>query len=132
MNGNNRFALTQFPYSSAVRRTTNGQTVTPVADIYETGDAFVVKLDMPGATKESIHVNVQPGSLTVRAAVASYHRQPLSVIHQEIGSDRFYYREFHLGDGIDYNAVDAQFHEGVLTVTLPKTESVKAKPISIK
>jgi HSP20 family molecular chaperone IbpA len=132
MNDTNRFALTRIPYGSVVHRTTNGQTVTPVADIYETGDAFVVKLDMPGATKESMNVNVQPGSLTIRAAVAPYHRQPLSVLHQEMGSDRFYYRKFHLGNGIDDNAVDAQFHEGVLTVTLPKVESIKTKHISIK
>jgi HSP20 family protein len=105
--------------------------VAPVGDIYETSDAFVVKLDMPGATKDSIHLNVEPGYISVKAAVGPFHRDRDRTVMNEIGR-KSYFREFNLGQGIDHNGVQAQFEDGVLTITLPKTEDSKAREIQIK
>ena len=102
----------------------------PVADIYETHDAFVVALDLPGAAKESIQVMVERGQLAVRGRV---HPRPVStvrMVHREIGWNA-YERSFKLGPGIDESQITAEFSDGVLTITLPKTEESKARQIRI-
>jgi len=105
--------------------------VTPVADIYETADAFVIKLDMPGAVKDSIGVLVEPGILAVRGKVESYHPENGKLVYSEIGT-RSYARTFNLGDGVDGGNIEAQFENGVLGITIPKTDSLKAREIKIK
>jgi len=104
--------------------------VSPVADIFETGDAFVVKLDMPGATRDSISLHVDPKLLSVRAGIMSHHDQHVTLLFSEIGRKQ-YMREFNLGTGIKLDEIHAQFEYGVLTVTLPKTDEVKAREIQI-
>jgi HSP20 family protein len=104
--------------------------VVPVADIYETSDAYVVKLDMPGARKESIKLCVEPRYISVRAAVGGYHAEQTNILMNEIGR-KAYVREFNLGRGINHNDVQAQFEDGVLTITLPKTEESKPREIQI-
>ncbi len=103
---------------------------TPVADIYETNASFVVVLDLPGARKESIEVLVQPGRLVVRGAVGERPAEAGRMLHREIGWNR-YEREFKLGPGIDQSQISAEFTDGVLTVTLPKTEDARARQIRI-
>jgi HSP20 family protein len=104
--------------------------VAPLADLFEVADAFVVKLDMPGATKESINLSVEPNQLTVKAIVLSYHNDDAKLLFSEI-SRKSYLRRFNLGNGINIDKILAQFEDGVLTITLPKTDEVKAKTIQI-
>jgi len=118
--------------SALTRRSeTTESFITPVADIYETADAFVVKLDMPGATKESISVGVEPGNLTAKGVVGEYHGQNANLILSGI-SRRSYFREFNLTEGIDHKDVEAEFEDGVLTIRLPKSEKMKTKEIPIR
>lgn len=119
------------PYMPAalVRHEINERIVPPVTDIYETADAFVVKLDLPGATKESIRLQVEPRKLVVQSSITAADGG--TMIYSEIGRKR-YYREFNLGEGIALDGVTASFENGVLTVTLPKTEEVKAREIKIQ
>ena len=105
--------------------------VAPVADIYETADAFVVKLDMPGAVKDSISVRVEPGLLAVRGRVAGHHRGDADLLFSEIVR-KSYFRIFNLGEGVDRNNIQAVFQEGVLEISIPKTDDMKAREIQIK
>ncbi len=105
--------------------------VTPVADIYETAHAFVIRLDMPGAVKDSISVIVEPGVLAVKGKVESRHQESGELVFSEIRR-RNYARTFNLGDGVDSGNIEAQFENGVLGITIPKTESLKAREINIK
>jgi HSP20 family protein len=105
--------------------------VTPVADIFETSDAFVIKLDMPGAAKDTVTVSVEPGSLTARGVVGPLHRDGADLMLQEI-SRKSYVREFTLGSGASHENVQALFEDGVLTITVPKTDDMKSKNIQIR
>ena len=113
------------------RPATLGMTVTPVADIYETADAFVIRLDMPGASRETISVMAEPGYLAAKGAVAPYHAETGTLLLAEIPR-RSYLREFHLGQGASHEKVEASFENGVLTISVPKTEEMKSKTIRIK
>lgn len=130
--GHNNVALTRRGESALTRRVEPVNSyITPVADIYETGDSYIVKLDLPGATKEAINISVEPGTLTVRASINVFHRENARMLFCEIGT-KSYLREFRLGDGIDSNNVHAEFLNGVLTITLPKVESLRVKEIRIQ
>ncbi len=104
--------------------------VTPSADIYETSEAYVVTLEMPGAGKESIALTLENEVLEVRAAIGPHHRVGDTVLHSELQGTG-YHRVFALGKGIDRNAVDAVFEDGVLTVKFFKTSDTAVKTITI-
>jgi len=103
----------------------------PMADVYETADAFVLKLDLPGATKETIYLAVEPDQLSVKAKVETHITGNTKFLYSEIG-EKTYRREFNLGKGIDRDGITAQFNEGVLTIVLPKTDTIRAKEIQIQ
>jgi len=103
---------------------------TPVADIYETHDTFVVALDLPGAAKDTIEVSVEQGLLVVRGQVLPRPDAQVRMVHREIGWNA-YERSFKIGPGIDENGIRAEFSDGVLTIMLPKTEASRARQIRI-
>lgn len=103
----------------------------PLSDIYETPDAYVVMLDMPGAQKENVKVRLEKGSLTVTAPAVRHFQENGTVLHEEIRT-LGYARAFSLGEGIDLKNVDAHFEDGVLTVKLFKNEEMKPREISIR
>jgi HSP20 family protein len=105
--------------------------ITPSTDIFETPDAYVLKIDLPGSAKDSIKVTTENGTMTVKAKVEPYHKEGGSLLLSELKTPT-YYRVFNLADGIDRKSIDAQYEEGVLTIKLFKTEETKAREIEIK
>jgi len=104
--------------------------VSPSTDVYETPDAFVLMVDMPGASREAIKVTMEDGTLSVQAKV-SYHSGEPVLLFNEL-KQTAYYRLFNLGDGVDRNSVDAQYEDGVLLIKLFKNEKAKPREIQIK
>lgn len=105
--------------------------VTPAADIFETGNAFVVRLDMPGAERESIQVIAEGNELRVKARVPGLHKEQATLIYNEIVRVS-YFRRFNLTPGIDTGRIGAEFEDGVLTVTIPKSDHATSKEIRIQ
>lgn len=103
----------------------------PLADIYETPEAYVVMMDMPGAQKENMRVRLEQGSLVVTAPAVRHFQESGTVLHEETRTSG-YARAFSLGEGIDLKNVDAQFEDGVLTIKLFKNEELKPREISIR
>jgi len=102
----------------------------PAADVYESLEAYVLMIDMPGAGKESISVTMDRSALVVKGSVEPLHEEKASLLVGEIRTTG-YYRVFNLGDDIDGNTVDARYELGVLTVKLFKKEEVRPREISI-
>jgi HSP20 family protein len=105
--------------------------VMPAVDIYETSDAFVLKVDLPGVPRESIDVHIEPGILQIKGYVTEKDKQNVNLLYSEI-LRASYFRKFNIGKGIDADNVDARYDDGVLTVLLPKNESMRAREIPIK
>jgi len=103
---------------------------TPNADIIETPEAYLLMLDLPGASKDGIAVKIERNELSVHATVQPYHQKDSKLIYSELQSAG-YMRTFALGDGVDRNNVDAHFDLGVLTVKLFKSETMKPREITI-
>jgi len=102
----------------------------PVADVYETPDAFVLMLDLPGVTRESISLTLERGEMRVKADVTSLHKEEGTFLVNEVDGSGFF-RAFSIGEGIDTGTVDARFEHGVLTVKLFKSEETKPREIRI-
>jgi HSP20 family protein len=102
--------------------------VRPSTDVYETPDAYVIAVDMPGVPKESIHVSMDQNTLIVKGVVSERNTEKSNLRFAEpqtIG----YHRAFNLGDGVDRDSIDATYDAGVLTIKLLKKD--EAKPIEI-
>ena len=107
-----------------------GPVAIPASDIAETGDAYYIYIDMPGARKDAISVTVAEEVLAVRAPIAPVHTGGAKVLYRELPAGS-YERRFALGRGIDTNTVDAGYEDGVLTLRLLKSEALKPKEIII-
>ena len=115
----------------AVAATIEEPSVAPLADIYETPEAYVLMLDMPGAARQSLSVRLENGTLYVKAPVEALHGGDAAMLHREQMTGG-YARTFALGEDINPDNIDAQFENGVLTVKLFKSDEVRPREIKIR
>lgn len=111
--------------------TRSGRTYVPAVDIVEKADEFLLYADVPGATAERIDVNYEKGVLTIRAGVDPAQRNHQGYLLREYGLGDFE-RSFRVGEGIDASRIEAEVRHGVLTLHLPKADSVKPRRIAVK
>ncbi|MGQ0429754.1 MAG: Hsp20/alpha crystallin family protein [Gammaproteobacteria bacterium] len=104
----------------------------PVADIAETDEEYLVKAELPGIKREEVKVALEDGMLTI----SGERRQEKEVKERRMHRiERFYgtfSRSFWLPDDADADLIRADCKEGVLTVHIPKTQASKPKAIEIK
>jgi len=101
----------------------------PPVDIIETADGLTVIVDIPGAAKESVDINVDKGVLTVNAPVTRC--MPGRPIYTEFELAQ-YYRQFAMPEILDHEKAKAEFNNGVLTLSSPLAEAAKPRKIEIK
>jgi HSP20 family protein len=106
------------------------QFVQPRASVYEAAEAVILELEMPGVSRDKIDVTVEKDELTVTGWRHAEDYQKYEVIHQERLPLSFR-RSFVLGDTIDADNIGAALNNGVLRLSLPKSERAKPKKISI-
>jgi HSP20 family protein len=102
----------------------------PDADIYETAEALVVVLEMPGVDKSHIDIGIEDDVLKVEGRIDFAKYQALAPIYAEYPVGH-YRRGFTLSNRIDQQKISADMNDGVLTITLPKVGEVKPRRISI-
>ena len=100
----------------------------PLADLSETDDAYVVQADLPGAHKDQVQVQIQDRELIITGEVPESQRGRRHRSSRRTG--RFEFRTYLPGD-VNADAVSAQLSDGVLTVTVPKSEAAKPRQIEI-
>jgi len=100
-------------------------------DIYEEKDKLVVRLDLPGLRKEEVKVTLQQSVLNIRGERKIETPKDAIVYTQERGAGTFT-RAIQLPVPVDAGKIDANFRDGVLQVTLPKSEEAKPKQIEVK
>jgi HSP20 family protein len=107
----------------------------PTCEITEQDKTFELKFDLPGVKKEHIKVDVDGDLLTIRAERREEKKQESKKKYLSEISYGSYVRSFTLPEAIEEKNVDAKFVDGVLTVTVPKTEfkpEKQAKQIEVK
>lgn len=104
--------------------------VKPVIDVIEYDDDYVVKVYMPGVSKENIFLKLEDDVLTIFGKVDLNHVEDERYLLKE-KSYGHYFRQLTLSDKIDIQRIEAKLENGLLNIILPKHESVKPKVISI-
>jgi HSP20 family protein len=99
-------------------------------DAFRVGDTFVVELDLPGVTPESIDLDVERNVLTVRAERRPSAAENAEVVITERPAGTFS-RQLFLGETLDTERIDAAYEAGVLRLTIPVAEQAKPRKISI-
>ena len=99
-------------------------------DAYRRGDQFVVHFDLPGVDPSSIDVTVEKDLLTVSAERQWKRGDDLEVVASERSHGSFS-RQLFLGEGLDAGRVEADYRNGVLTVTLPVAQQAKPRKVQI-
>lgn len=130
MNENNHVALSQRGQADTEKGSTDRVVICPDTDILELAHEYLLRIDLPGASKADIHVSTTEGSLLVEAPARSHHHEN-AVMHLSEISPRQFRRKFILGSGVGTDRIEAKYHDGVLTVRLPKTSEATPREISI-
>ena len=101
-------------------------------DLYREGDNFIAKLDLPGVDPSTIEVGIDDRTLTVTA-----ERKPVEIESGEknrwVSRERTtgsFARQLTLGGGLDLSNVNADYADGVLTLTIPVAEEAKPRKIA--
>lgn len=117
--------------TSVARRAEPTPTFRPSVDILETAEKFSIIVDLPGVRPDGIDVVIEQGVLTLKAAVTPRVRERARPLLSEYGVGNFE-RSFKLGEDVDTERINAEFKNGVLTLTLPKAEATKARKIEVR
>jgi len=104
--------------------------VTPAADIYEAGDEYVLKLEMPGVSRENLEITLDRDELEITGKANAETPADKMERYCEYRLCDFY-RRFRVGEDIDRNSIKAALDNGVLTLTLHKSEQAKPRKIDI-
>lgn len=116
------------------KQTANGQPtrqeyVAPNVNIFETPEGYVLQAEMPGVSKNGLEITVEGTEITIVG-----RRNPETATGETLFRERHaadYRRVFELDPAIDTAKVSAKIEQGVLTVTLPKSERVKPRKITV-
>lgn len=107
---------------------------TPKVNITEDRDTFNIKMELPGLTREDVKLAVENNVLSVSGSKKEETKtEDKNVIVNELFYGEFS-RNFNLSKDIKIDAIDAEFKDGILNITLPKVEEAKpvVKEINIK
>jgi HSP20 family protein len=104
----------------------------PRVDIAETDKEFSIRAEIPEVKKEDVKVTVDNGVLSLRGERKQEKEEKGKKFHR---IERFYgsfTRSFTLPDNVDESKIEASYKDGMLYLTIPKTEETKPKAIDVK
>jgi HSP20 family protein len=99
-------------------------------DLFKAGDHYVLLADLPGVDPESVDIDVDGGTLTIRAERPGQNEESI----EWLTSERFtgsYMRQLALGDGISPEAISAAYENGVLRVVIPLAERARPRKVEV-
>jgi HSP20 family molecular chaperone IbpA len=99
----------------------------PAVDIHENDNGLVLTADVPGITRDLLEIDIEEGILTIKARTSEAASE---VVFRDAGHTG-YHRRFQLPDNLDLDKVEAALRDGVLTLTLPKSEAAKPRKIDV-
>jgi len=103
--------------------------ITPVVDVVETKDAYILEAEMPGVNKQGLEILLEGNELTILGHRATA-MPDVEVVYRESKPADFQ-RVFELDPAIDTAKIDAKMEQGVLVLNLPKCERVKPRQITV-
>lgn len=125
---NERKDLTVTADESAKRE---GRAVTvPAVDVYEDPQAITLVADLPGVSKERLHINVESDVLVIEGEASVATPGDLQLVLGELRAPVFR-RAFRLGQEFDRAQINASLKQGVLTLRIPRVREAQARRIPV-
>ena len=126
------------PVAATVPETTGNESIateleyeTPLVDIIEDANEFIIIADMPGASPETVDVQYDNGELTIIGEeVVDGETEDFACVCSQFEPGN-YFRSFQIGEGINADHISADYSDGVLTVHLPKRAEVQPRKIAV-
>jgi HSP20 family protein len=107
-----------------------GDGFTPLADVEEADDAYLVEVELPGIAKGDVSIEIAGRRLTVSGERKEKER--VGILRRRTRSTGRFYYEVLLPGEVDDSGVEAYLEEGVLTVRVPKAASERPRRIEIR
>jgi len=105
------------------------QYATPLVDVESNEEGYTIRAEMPGVDKSGLEITVDNGELTIVG-----HRRTSKLtgepVYREIRNNDFR-RVYELDPAIDTTKISARIEQGILTLALPKAESVRPRKITV-
>ena len=105
---------------------------TPRADILEGEKEFRVLMDLPGVPHENLDLSIEDQTLWVKAERIERVPEGFESRRKERSGHVTFSRTFSLGNAVNVDDISAEFKNGVLTITLPKSEKSLPRRIQVK
>jgi len=109
-----------------------GEGWAPPCDIFETDHELVMKFELPEVKKEDVELKIEHNVLTLRGERNFEEKTDRENYHRVERHYGEFVRSFNVPLYVDAAKVNAEFKDGVLTVTLPKNEEARPKQINVK
>ncbi len=100
-------------------------------DAYETDEAIVITAAVPGVEPEDIRISLEEDVLSITGEFKQATENARYIIRERAGEGRFY-RNLRLNVPVDAEHIEATFHNGILTLTVPKAPEAKPLTIPVK
>ena len=102
------------------------------ADILESDQEYRLQIDLPGIRNEDVEINLENQTLQVKAERKVQLPEDFQVRRRERLHRTSFHRNFKLGQSVDAESISARLEDGVLEITLPKSEQMVPRRIEIK
>lgn len=103
----------------------------PATDIFEDDEAITLQMDVPGASKERLVLQVNRDRLDVEAEVRIDMPQGMEAVYADVRST-LYQRTFNLSGQLETENIDANLRDGVLTLRIPKRPEIRPRRIEVR
>jgi HSP20 family protein len=128
----NRFFGAPAPRTDAGREPLTVADWAPSVDISESGGEYVIKAEIPEVKKEDVKVTLEDGLLTIQGERKQEKEEKGKRFHRIERSYGSFLRSFEVPANVDADKIKADFKEGMLTLTLPKSEKAKPKALEVR
>jgi len=122
-------AIVQAEPKAAVERTEYQEFMTPVVNIFETKDGYALEAEMPGVNKDGLEITLEGNEITILGRRVAEPPNGEMLFRERSATD--YRRVFELDPAIDTGKISAKMEQGMLLLTLPKSERVKPRKITV-
>jgi HSP20 family protein len=129
----NRLVPSSFAHLPRLTVEGNGRKLewAPSADISETDKEYVIRAELPAVKKEDVQVTLDDGMITIKGERKQQREDKNEKFHRVESFYGSFERRFSLPENVNADTIRCESKDGILTVHIPKTETVKQKPKQI-
>lgn len=102
----------------------------PLVDLYETHDSYVISAELPGLSRQDFDIALERNTLTLKGRRPEAGVSPQRYQQLECGQGPFS-RSFRFANDIDTDSINAEFTDGILTITVPKLPKPEPRRIDV-